>query len=221
VTSKGQPTGAARDIIDLIGKTDEPVQVFCLHDSDAAGTLIYQSLQEETRTRPRRNVEIVNLGLDPWEAVGLAEEGTFEIEDVDYNGKRQGVADYINPIWAEWLQSHRVELNAFTTLQFIEWLDAKMEAFAGKVIPPASVLAEHLNDQVEQQVRESIRQRILAEAKFDDQVAEAMEALADRLAEAAADLPDQVTDEMEDDPQQRWTDVVDACAQSIAQEAEH
>src|SRR5512135_3361233 len=39
VTSKGQPTRAARDIIDLLSETDEPIRVFCLHDSDAAGTL--------------------------------------------------------------------------------------------------------------------------------------------------------------------------------------
>ena len=30
--------------------------------------------------------------------------------------------------WEEWLQTHRVELNAMTTPQFIEWLDAKMAA---------------------------------------------------------------------------------------------
>ena len=44
MTSKGQPTKAARDLIDLISRTDEPVQVFCLHDCDAAGTKIFETL---------------------------------------------------------------------------------------------------------------------------------------------------------------------------------
>jgi hypothetical protein len=75
MTSKGQPTRAARDLIDLIGETTEPVQVFCLHDADAAGTKIFQTLQEETRARPRRNVEIIDLGLNPVEARELVSEG--------------------------------------------------------------------------------------------------------------------------------------------------
>ena len=37
----------------------------------------------------------------------------------------------------EWLQTHRVELNAMTTPQFIAWLDRKMaEHGDGKLVPP-------------------------------------------------------------------------------------
>ena len=55
MTSKGQPSRAARDLIDFIGETGEPVKILCLHDCDAAGTLIYQTLQEATRARPRNH----------------------------------------------------------------------------------------------------------------------------------------------------------------------
>jgi hypothetical protein len=45
------------------------------------------------------------------------------------------------------LQTHRVELNAMTTPQLIEWLDAKMEAHGdGKLIPPQEVLLDELGD---------------------------------------------------------------------------
>ena len=38
----------------------------------------------------------------------------------------------------DWLQTNRVELNAMTTPQLIEWLDEKMaEHGDGKLIPPA------------------------------------------------------------------------------------
>jgi hypothetical protein len=215
MTSKGQPTRAARDIIDLIGESDEPVQVFCLHDADAAGTLIYQSLQEETRARPRRNIKVENLGLDPAEAASLAEEGVVEVENVSYD-KRQGVADYVDDKWAHWLQSHRVELNAFTTPQFIEWLDEKMADFDGKVIPPAEVLEKRLKSDVRERVRESIMERVLAEARVDDQVDQEMARLGPRLAKATAKLPDRVAEDLQDDPFQRWADAVAARAKKVA-----
>jgi hypothetical protein len=214
MTLKGQPSRAARDIIDLIGGSDEPVQVFCLHDSDAAGTLIFQSLQEETRARPRRNVEIVNLGLDPWEAVELAERGLVEIEEVSHE-KRQDVASYLDEQWGDWLQSHRVELNAFTTPQFIEWLDRKMADRAGKVVPPARTLAERLNERVRQRLRDAIVARVLAEARIDDQVDAAMGALSERLVGVAAGLADRVNEELKDDPQRYWADAVGDLAESV------
>ena len=42
--------------------------------------------------------------------------------------------------WEEWLQTHRIELNAMTTPQFIAWLDGKMAEHYGKLIPPPDVL---------------------------------------------------------------------------------
>ena len=43
--------------------------MFCVHDADAYGTMIYQTLQEETKARGARKIKIVNLGLEPWEAI--------------------------------------------------------------------------------------------------------------------------------------------------------
>jgi hypothetical protein len=71
LTSKGYSTRAVRDFLDLLGDDDEPVTVFCVHDADGPGTMIYQTLQEATKARPRRRVEIVNLGLEPWEAIEM------------------------------------------------------------------------------------------------------------------------------------------------------
>ena len=70
MSSKGFSTRAARDLIDKLVEHDEPVEVFCVHDADASGSMIYQTLQEETKARAARKIEIVNLGLEPWEAHG-------------------------------------------------------------------------------------------------------------------------------------------------------
>jgi hypothetical protein len=214
MTSKGQPSRAARDLIDLIGETDEPVQVFCLHDADAAGTLIFQSLQEETRARPRRNVEIVNLGLDPWEALELAERGIVEVENVSYE-KEQAAAIYIDERWRRWLQTHRVELNAFTTPQFIAWLDGKMAPYLGKVVPPTAVLAETLDGKVRARLRDAITHQVLAKARIDEQVSDAYSRLSARIDHLVTELTERVAGDLEDDPLRHWEEVVGGLVEGL------
>ena len=53
LTSKGYSSRAVRDLIDRLVEHDEPVQVFCVHDADAAGTMIMQTLQESRRRAAR------------------------------------------------------------------------------------------------------------------------------------------------------------------------
>ena len=53
MSSKGFSTRAARDLIDKLVEHDEPVKVFCVHDADASGSMIYQTLQEATKARAR------------------------------------------------------------------------------------------------------------------------------------------------------------------------
>ena len=175
MSSKGFSTRAARDLIDKLAEHDEPVEVFCVHDADASGTMIYQTLQEATKARGARKIEIVNLGLEPWEAVEMGlEVETLEEKDRAQAGRR------LRPRcddgdWEDWLQTHRVELNAMTTPQFIEWLDDKMaEHGDGKLIPPDEVLEQELAERIESKVRADITERILREAGLEDQVAAAV-----------------------------------------------
>ena len=159
MSSKGFSTRAARDLIDKLVEHDEPIKVFCAHDADASGTMIYQTLQEATRARGARKIEIVNIGLEPWEAVAMG----LEVETVDETKSRKPVADYValydddDDDWDEWLQTHRVELNAMTTPELIEWLDEKMETHGdGKLIPPEDVLVDELMAETEKRLRAEI-----------------------------------------------------------------
>jgi DNA topoisomerase VI subunit A len=67
MSSKGFTTRAVKDLVDLLAVHDEPVEVYCAHDADAAGTMIYQTFQEATKARGARKIKIVNIGLEPWE----------------------------------------------------------------------------------------------------------------------------------------------------------
>jgi hypothetical protein len=212
-SSKGFTTRAIRDLVDKLAEHDEPVTVFCVHDADAYGTMIYQTFQEATKARGARKIKIINLGLEPWEALEMG----LEVEDVEEKDRRKAVANYVldhEGEWEEWLQTRRVELNAMTTPQFIEWLDSKMEAHdTSKLIPPAEVLEDELADRIEVKVRAAITERILQEAGLDDQVAAEIAAIE---KPAAATLERGIQRLFKREPDRQWRDHIEAVAQKMA-----
>jgi hypothetical protein len=208
MSSKGFSTRAARDLIDKLVEHDEPVDVFCVHDADASGTMIYQTLQDETKARGARKIKIVNLGLEPWEAVAMG----LEVETVEEMTRTKPVADYIRERedghdWENWLQTHRVELNAMTTPQLIDWLDMKIGS--GKLIPPSHVLEQDLADRIESKVRAAITERILREANIDDLVDEAV---AEIRVPGAAKLARDIAKLFEKQSDRQWRDAIEAVA---------
>jgi hypothetical protein len=199
LTSKGQGTRAAKDLIDRLAETEQACEFFMIHDADAAGTMIYQCLQEETAARGARNVTIINLGLEPSEGRDMG----LYVEDVEY-GKRHAVADYVPAADKTWLQTHRIELNAMTSPQFLAWLDEKFASHA-KLIPPAEALKDHLEGDVRKALQKKIIERVLKEAGIDEQVDKAVEELKSTIDERVDDLVDEVTMALDDDRSQRWT----------------
>jgi hypothetical protein len=174
-SSKGFTTRAVRDLVDKLAEHDEPVTIFCVHDADAWGTMIYQTFQDETKARGARKIKIINLGLEPWDAVAAG----FDVEDVKQGDKRKPVADYVlnrpdGDYWEEWLQTHRIDLNAMTTPEFIAWLDQKIAPYHEKLIPPLTAIEAKFNACLEAKLRERITERILREANVDAQVAAAL-----------------------------------------------
>lgn len=205
LTSKGFATRAVRDVVDFLGRTNEELLFFCIHDADGYGTRIYQSLQEATRARPERKVRIVNLGLEPWEG----QEMGLQVEVIS-SKKRVPVGDYIPAIWEKWLQTHRIELNAMDTPQFLEWLDLKMKLYGnGKLIPPEEVLTEHLFYRAKKRLEGQIVERVLQEANIDEQVDDGMKKLEPELQAIDGDLDKIVKAGLHKQPQDRWTEPVE------------
>jgi hypothetical protein len=169
--------------------------------------MIYQTLQEATKARGARKVRIINLGLEPWEAVTMG----LEVETLEEAKRQKPVADYIRERggnWEDWLQTNRVELNAMTTPQLITWLDQKMTEFGcGKLIPPPQVLEQELADRIESKVREAITERILREAKLDDQVAAAIAAI---KTPDGAGLARDIKRLFEQQSDREWRDAIEA-----------
>ena len=212
LTSQGQATGAARDLLDLLGEVGEDIRFYCVHDADGYGTAIYEALVRETRARGARRVEVVNLGLEPAEAVGMG----LEVEDLARGpgARRVAVASYVGPEWADWLQRHRIELNAMTTPEFVGWLDRKLEEHGqGRLVPPADVLGSRLEAEAEASVRARLTERVLAEADIEGQVAAEMHRLRRRLASRARGLGARVRRALAAEPARSWSAaVVDVAA---------
>lgn len=216
VTSKGQPTRAVRDLLDLLGDSSEDTQFFCVHDADGAGTIIYQSLQEETLARARRRVEVINLGLEPSEGLDM---GLQTEEVTGGKDRRVAVAGYVSPRWQQWLQKQRIELNSMPPAQFLDWLTRKFEGYTGKVIPPKPVITKRLDEQVEALARQQLTERILREGQFEERIQVALEALRPIQLEAGDELTGGRLDRaLRLNNQQSWIDAVDTTAKTLINE---
>jgi hypothetical protein len=177
--------------------------------------MIHQTFQEATKARGARRVHIVNLGLEPWEALDLE----LDVEDVKNADKRKPVANYVleredGDYWEEWLQTRRVELNAMTTPQFIAWLDRKMaEHGDGKLIPPPEVVTAELEEKLGAELRTLLTARILREADFEGQLTRALNEI-ERPLDAA--MVSNIRQMLEHAPEREWREYIQGVAADLA-----
>ncbi len=230
LSSKGFASRAVRDLLDLIGEKGEDIRFFCVHDADASGGLIYQALQEGTAARPmRRNVEIINLGLEPWEALQMH----LQVEKFEVKGKRKlPIADHVRDYgvtpddlgenetsWSGWLNGKRVELNAMTSPQFIAWLDDKMAAQGetAKLVAPRNVVEKNLEKQFQEQLKHYLAEEILLKAGFDKKVQDGL--LLSSEVFNGVDAEKAAAERLENNPSERWTDPIKSLAIAAAKKA--
>jgi hypothetical protein len=218
MTSKGYTTRAVKDLIDLLGKDGEPITVYCVHDGDAAGTMIFQTLQEATTARAARRVTVVDLGLQPWEALALGLKGEEIKLKAGEEPKTRPVADYVRAYdrehgttWAQTLQTRRYELDEMaTTGDILAWLEGKFAGTA-KVMPPPEVLEQHHLETEIKRVTAQIEQEAFTAYGRDEKVAEATRQLREDATRRAANkalLAAQVERGYERDRTQSWRAIV-------------
>ena len=134
MSAKGMSTTAARVLADsLCGR----VPVLVLHDFDAAGIIIKDTLQNGSR-RYERGIDVIDLGLRYEDIDGLpAEPNSSRISDERL--RRAGLSS--NAI--AFLNDQRVELNAMTSRELVDFVERKLKQHGiGKVIPKRARLAD-------------------------------------------------------------------------------
>lgn len=218
LTSKGYASRAIKDLLDEIGDdAQEEITFFCIHDADAYGTTIYETLQNETRARPGRKVKIINLGLEPEEAIAMG----LEIERVEKSNRKKAVAGYVDPVYERWLQNFRVELNAMSTPLFIAWLERKLRPYdKGKVIPPERVMVESLDHSLKDKLGQKIREELFRQNNYEGQVAAAFRQVKQSCGDRQGRLAETVETGLEREPVSRWQDVVEAVSDEILKNAD-
>ena len=202
LSSKGFSSRAARDLIDKIGTSgkEEPTKFFCVHDADASGSLISQTLTRATKTRGARLVEVIDLGLFPWAALSV---GLLRERAERKSSKRRPVADYIkardrannasgNPNnernWESWLQDWRVELNAMTTAEFVAWVEREFKKHAAaKVILSEQVALESVSQSIEASLSSAANDEVREERREElEELEQQLADLENEIAEEAA-----------------------------------
>ncbi len=216
LTSKGYATRAARDILDILTESDEELLFFCIHDADTDGTLIYQSLVDETKARPRRKVKVIELGLLPEEGM----EMDLQIEKVQRK-KNKEVSKYVPSHWKKWYRSNRIELNAMDTPTFIDWLDRKIEEFAkGKLIPPKNIMIVEFQNCAHSRLKNEIKNELLKEARIEERTDERADRLFPELKEkfSPVEIKSAVTKKLDENPYLLWKEPVQDLADMVVQD---
>jgi hypothetical protein len=187
----------------------------------------------ETKARAARKIEVVNLGLFPWEGLanGLQHEtGLIAQARKKNKGKfrRAKVADYIverdrenqrtgnpngEPIWADWLQDNRIELNAMTSPQRVAWVEQKFALHhVEKVIPPEEVAQAAFSEQVSSAITEQVQEEVLRSQEA--WIAQETEV---RLGKVRSpdNIGAQVAHYLKSHRTDRWTRAIDTLVESI------
>jgi hypothetical protein len=148
MSCKGQSVTAARRFVDEVCAAGRGVPLFVVHDMDKAGFEISQRLttvsawariNDRVTYEFENRIHVIDLGL----RLADVEEYGLQGEDCDFSG-RFASDSIATEEEREFLESgRRVELNEFTSPQFIEWLEAKLTRHLPKrLIPPDDVLAD-------------------------------------------------------------------------------
>lgn len=139
MSTKGLASTAARALVEKLNG----VRFLVLHDFDKAGFSIVGTLQNSTwRYTFRRKVDVVDIGL---RLSDVTDEG-LQSEAVSYkefypqaNLRKNGATeDEISYLVTDHREGQRVELNAFASDHFVEWLERKLVAHGVKKLIPDS-----------------------------------------------------------------------------------
>jgi hypothetical protein len=182
MSTKGMSSTAARHLVDRLCSRNVPLLI--VRDFDKAGFSIAATLQNDNRRYQFRNaIQVHDLGLrlaDVQNSNLESESVSYGYSDPQYNLRFNGATE----AEIEFLSDQRVELNAFTSDQFVEWLEEKLtEHCITKVIPDSETLTLAFRRELKRQKMQTIIEE--AEDRVNAEVNDAAipDDLAERLSE--------------------------------------
>ena len=219
MSTKGVSTTAARTLIDRL--VADGVPVFCIRDFDVTGFTIAGTLTRDTRRYSWTSEGAIDLGLrlEDVQKYGLERERVYYQGDGnrtlhDDRQIRRKIGGGLRKNGAteeeiEFLLHHRVELNAFTSDQLIEWIEAKLvEHGVEKVVPEEETVAAAARGFV----RDLIAKRYL------DTFADDIDREVDLYAASMGSLAPSVARMLEADQALPWDDALQQIVQAHAKQ---
>jgi hypothetical protein len=175
LSCKGQSVVAGRKFVDEVCAAGGGVPLLVIHDMDKFGFEISQRLtrvsdQAEARDRVtyyfRNEIDVIDLGLRLADAEAFGLTG----EECHFTGGFASDSIATKREQAYLRSGRRIELNEFTSPQFLEWLEGKLgEHLPGRLIPDDGTLEEAYRRAFAiarfNAVVEAARDEILAEAR--------------------------------------------------------
>jgi hypothetical protein len=146
MSSKGMSVHAARQLAEALA-LEYNVPILPLHDLDRSGVIIDDTLEHDTKTyKFRHRPKVIDLGLtyddfQELKKLGVKSEyaGTYLGAIGDERLEKAGLK--LDAI--KFLKDRRVELNALTSRQLVNFVEGKLKALKiGKVIPNAQTLGK-------------------------------------------------------------------------------
>jgi len=137
MSTKGVPVGASCKLANAL--SNKGVKIFVLHDFDFAGFKIINTLRHGTRLAPS-TPGVIDLGLRLQDIQSLESEGVSynQYKDPKIMMRRYGCTEEE----CSFLAKDRVELNAMTSGQFIDFIRKKLDEYkVQKVIPDDQILS--------------------------------------------------------------------------------
>jgi 5S rRNA maturation endonuclease (ribonuclease M5) len=180
MSTKGIPVKAA---CDLLCSLESHVRIFVLHDFDKSGFTILKTLRQGTRLA--RGCDVIDLGLRfedvkdlESEDIGESGNGYQARRHLESCGATKEEIEFLIPsassTYRGW-DGKRVELNAMTSEQFVEWLEGKLEKYQiEKVVPEEeelmiayrrAVLGQKIEGFIEEQKKEVENYKVPSDLK--------------------------------------------------------
>jgi hypothetical protein len=176
IGGQGQSSFAVRRVLRRIEEAskerNEPIVIYSIHDADVWGTGIYLSLSNPTERMKDNQVTIVDLGLSILEGkklgfkpekIKIEKPRKIPINILAYLKEKELLAltglqdkkDLYKPI----KEHYRIELNAFTPEEFLNWVTQKIEdqGTKPKVRPPDSMIEEETQRQTDENLDKYIK----------------------------------------------------------------
>jgi DNA topoisomerase VI subunit B len=207
MSTKGMSNTAARRLVDELSLMG--VTIYVLHDFDKSGFSILHTLRTNTRRYQfKSEPKVIDLGLTLADVQGMALqsepvncrqrkdprldlarcEATPDEQAFLFTGARQRNPSTGKYYWP----GQRVELNAMTSDQFVEWIERRLtEEGVTKVIPTPDTLAHAY--------RRAVRTKAI-----NEELARIQEQMQEGAIQIPDDLQDQVQAVLQEHPELSW-----------------